>query len=261
MGSEFLSVFVEVAAKASDAPQLMKFLHRALNLSNIHSATDRATRNAGALLLAALPAIDGTHQIANFDIDEAVIRGTINASGLLNVNVHQLDCRGADLSQANFDNCGISSLIANDASRFSFSFPIPVNLSIEGGEDLSSRVEIFDWLERRGRNAESSVAMGLASPKLKAHPIYGLLGRTCRVRSYWLRAGDDVQADKILRDPNWATLSSVLRETGFLREEQRQASGKSSTFTHVRQRERILLEDVNDTELIDLFSRLETEIA
>ena len=126
---------------------------------------------------------------------------------------------------------------------------------------MLTSTEIDEWLSRRGRNALSSVATGLASPSLKEHPIYRLLGRACRVRQYWLRAGDDIQADKIIRDTHWATLASVLREGGFLREELRQASGSSSTFTHIRQRERILAEAANDDEIAALFTRLEKVIA
>lgn len=260
LGSEFLAVFVEVAAKAADAPQLSGFLQRSINLSNIHSSSDRAARNVGALLLASLSAMKDAHSIANYDIDEAVIRGTTAGVDLVNVTVHQLDCRSADLSLARFEQCSVTSLIANDASRFPPSFPTPKILTTEAGQDLTTATEIAEWLSRRGRNAESGVATGLASPKLKAHPIYRLLGRACRIRHYWLRAGDDVQADKILKDPHWSVLATVLRESGFLREEQRQASGNSSTFTHIRQRERILVEDKEDAELRALFARLEAAI-
>ncbi len=261
LGSEFLAVFVDVAAKVSDAPQLSAFLERSIGMSNVHSSIDRAMRNVGALLLAALPTMGASHKIASYEVDEAVIRGTCSDVVLSNVTVHQLDCRNADLSLARFEQCSIASLIANDGSRFPPSFPLPKVLATEGGQELSSIAEISDWLSRRGRNAQATVATGLASPALKAHPLYRLLGRACRVRQYWLRAGDDIQADKILRDQHWATLASVLRESGYLREEQRQASGSSSTFTHIRQRERILVEDQNDKEVAALFARLEKVIA
>lgn len=261
LGSEFLSVFVDVAAKVADAPQLSAFLRRSIGMSSVHSSVDRAMRNVGALLLAALPALDASHNISGYEVDEAVIRGTSGDVVLSNVAVHQLDCRDSDLTLAQFEQCSVTSLIANDGSRFPASFPLPRLLSTGGGEELSSTAEISDWLSRRGRNTHSTVATGLASPDLKAHPIYRLLGRACRVRQYWLRAGDDIQADKILRDQHWHTLASVLRESGYLREEQRQASGSSSTFTHIRQRERILVEDRNDIEIAALFARLERAIA
>jgi hypothetical protein len=260
VGSEFLSVFIDVTAKVSDKPQLTAFLQRSIGASNAQSSADRATRNIGALLLAALPTMDPTYNVAGYEVDEAVIRGTCSGVVLSNVTIHQLDCRNADLSLAQFEQCAVVSLIANGGSRFSPSFPLPKLLSVEGDEASSSSAEISDWLSRRGRNAQSTVATGLASPDLKAHPVYRLLGRACRVRQYWLRAGDDIQADKILRDQYWPTLASALRESGYLREEQRQASGSSSTFTHIRQRERILLEDQNDAEVVELFSRLEKVI-
>ena len=261
LGSEFLAVFVDVAAKVSDAPQLSDFLRRATGLSNVHSSVDRSMRNVGALLLAALPTMDASHNIAGYDVDEGVIRGTSRGATLSNVTVHQLDCRNADLSGTRFEHCSVTSLIANDGSRFPPSFPLPKLLSTGVSQELTAAADISDWLSRRGRNAQSSVATGLASPELKAHPIYQLLGRACRVRQYWLRAGDDIQADKILKDEYWASLASVLKEGGYLREEQRQASGRSSTFTHIRQRERILMESANDEEVAALFARLEMAIA
>ena len=260
LGSEFLTAFVEVAAKAADAPELSSFLQRAVGFSNTSSGTDRAARNIGALLLASLPEMDASLEISNYEVDEGVVRGTSLEVSLRNITVHQLDCRSADLSRVRFDECNIVSLIANNASRFPPSFPTPKVLTIEENSDLLPAVEIADWLSRRGRNAASDVVTGLASAKLRAHPIYRLLGSACRVRQYWLRAGDDIKADKILRDQHWGTLASILRESGFLREEQRQASGSSSTFTHIRQRERILLEEKNDTELVALFSRLEAVV-
>lgn len=259
LGSDFLGVFTEVAARSANAPELEKFLSRALTLPNAYSS-DRAPRNVGALVLAAMPMINSGEKIFGFDVDEAVVRGTANPLTIETINIQQLDCRGADLSKVSFTDCAIGSLIADDASRFSPTFPIPNILTVGEEVDVSSREEVAQWLERRGRNKDAEVAMGIASPALKAHPIYGLLGRACRVRSYWLRAGDDIQADKILRDENWTDLAAALRMSGFLREEQRQASGKSSTFTHIRQRERILQEDPADGELTQLFKNLEHQI-
>lgn len=261
LGAEFLAVFIDVAARVSGREQLAAFLDRAVSVSSIHSPVDRTTRNVGALLLGSLHAMDASYDIRDYEVDEAVVRGTAVSAKLTNVMVHQLDCRGADLSQVKFENCDIVSLIADEGSRFPQSFPVPKQLSVASGDgEPPSSSDIEAWLERRGRNAASRISTGLASPALLDHPMYRLLGRACRVRNYWLRPGDDVQANRILADRQWPPLVAVLRECGMLREEQRQASGSSSTFTHIRQRERILAEDRNDQEIADLFAKLEAEI-
>ncbi len=260
LGAEFLSVFIDVAARVSGREQLNAFLARAVNASAIYSPIDRTTRNVGALLLASLHAMDAAYDIRDYEVDEAVVRGTAASAKLTNVKIHQLDCRGADLSQVQFEGCDIVNLIADDGSRFSYSIPIPRQLSVAGGDEPTSPDDIQEWLERRGRNAQSRVSTGIASPALLDHPMYQLLGRACRVRSYWLRAGDDIQANRVLADRYWPMLAAVLRECEMLREELRQASGSSSTFTHIRQRDRILAEDRNDQEIARLFARLEAEI-
>ena len=256
LGSDFLAVFVDVAAKVSDKPELDGFLHRSLNSFATGASFDRTNRNLGALLLASLPNLGDGTVLSDYEIDEAVVRGTSGRVKLAGVTVHQLDCRNADLSHTDFENCNVVSLIANDGARFSPSFPIPKYLYTETNPEGTSEA-IEDWLRKRGRNAASSVTTGIASTQLQSHPIYQLLGRVCRIRHYWLRAGDDIQADKILRDPNWPTLAGALRDCGLLREEQRQASGSSSTFTHVRQREQILAETPDHEAIAKLFLQLD----
>jgi hypothetical protein len=258
LGSELLTVFGDVAAKANEAqtPQMDMFAKRAIALASVYGGPDRAGRNIGALALSVLPLLPENQEIIDCEIDEAVIRGTASKVFLKKIHVHQLDCRGADLGAVTFDEAIIINLIANEATRVSSSFPLPKQISIEGSGDLVASNQIEEWLNKRGRNPTSTVATGLANPALAKHGIYKLLGRACRVRQYWLRLGDDLQADKILRDPYWPELAEKLRSCDLLREEARQASGTKSTFTHIKMRESILLEDVNNADVVRLFTEL-----
>lgn len=259
-GTEFLSVFTDVMSEtASDNPKLAtNFIDRLLVFPHTYTSVDRTIRNAGALALASLPNIhnDNITRIADFEIDDSVVSGTAASVQLINIVVNQLDCRGADLSNVSFSESQVFTLLASDSSRFSASFPIPSVLILDSGQQVVGAESIAKWLGARGRNVDSSVSTGVSSSKLRAHPIYKLLGQGCRIRQYWLRAEDDLYG-KILKDRYWGDLSKVLREKGFLREEYRQASGKSSNFVHIKHKERLLAEDPADTEIVQFFQRLE----
>lgn len=258
LGSELVAVFGDVAAKATEKqdPQMTSFINRAAAIASIYGGVDRAGRNIGSLVVSALALLPNGLDISDCDIDETVIRGTSSKINLTRISIHQVDCRGADLGAATFNDCKIVNVIANEATRFSPSFPLPKQIAIEGNVDLFTPVEIEQWLTRHGRNATSTVATGLATPALAEHGIYKLLGRACRVRQYWLRLGDDLQADKILQEKYWEDLAIQLRTCNLLREEARQASGTKSIFTHIRMREKILLEDKTDPEVTRLFELL-----
>ena len=256
-GADFLSVFVDVASRVAQTPEVARFIERTISLSASYSHVDRTIRNVGALLLAASPVLVSGSSIEGYDVDDAVVRGTVGGIRIEKGSVHQLDCRGADLRAAEFREFQVNSLIASEGTLFSPSFPIPKILLLEDGAVRTESVEIEEWLGRRGRNEGAEISTGTASVRLSGHPIYQLLGRACRVRHYWLRDEDDAQAERILRDRHWPALMVFLQECGLLRSEKRQASGRSSDFFHIRLREQILAEDTRDASIAELFQRLE----
>ncbi|MFM0399033.1 NACHT domain-containing protein [Paraburkholderia aspalathi] len=265
LGSEFLSIFIDVIAEvaASNPADLQKFLAHAIQFSQTHTYIDRGIRNVGALLLSALPHFkaDSGRILSDLQIDEAVLRGTAAPVTLIGVVVNQADCRGADLSSVLFDDVNVISLIADDASRFPESFPLPRTITDGAGRQISDASEVEAWLNSRGRRLGDTVAQGLASERLRSHPIYKLLGKVCRIRQHWLRAEDEFVGAKIFQDPNWPTLITLLRKHELLREETRQASGRSSAFVHIRQKERILAEDRADEDLAKFYRDLAAAIA
>ncbi|MNJ59622.1 hypothetical protein D3C77_553180 [compost metagenome] len=154
-----------------------------------------------------------------------------------------------------FNNVTITSLIADDASRFSPTFPVPASITDGSGRQVDDQ-EVLAWLEARGRNGDDLSLDGIIPAALRKHPIYSLLGRACRLRQYWLRLEDDQYAEKILRDAYWDELSSLLEKHDFLRKEVRAASGRSPTFYHIIHRDRILAEHPDDAPVVALYQEM-----
>ncbi|WP_186025098.1 hypothetical protein, partial [Burkholderia gladioli] len=264
LGPEFLITFVDVASEyGSTKPQTMRnFFTRSQALAQHYTNIDRGARNLGALLVAALQTMqaDDNMHFSTLQLDDAIARGTAGPAKFSSVVVNQLDCRLADLTSVEFNDCSITSLIADEGSRFSTSFPNPTVLTNGAGEQITGVDTIAAWLDARGRSS-GSPTNAVVSNKVRQHDIYVLLGRACRVRQYWLRAGDDdIQSERILRDPNWPTLSKVLLSHNFLRAEKRDASGRRSDFYHLRQPERLLAESEKDHEVVLFFADLEKHI-
>jgi hypothetical protein len=263
IGSEFLSIFTDVLAEEGTKSnnKLSNFIDNVIWFMQNHSYIDRGVRNLGALMLASLPYFtEKNSEVKDIQVDEAVVRGTAAPTKLTDLVINQLDCRGADLSAVKFENATIINLIADNSSRFSNTFPTPQFINDENGARMSTPADIEGWLNARGRSADETLAQGLAPLSLTNHPIYKLLGRACRVRQYWLRAEDDIYGERILNDKDWPTLRAVLQRHDLLRAEVRQASGRSSEFYHIRQRERILAENHNDAELKQFFIDLAAQI-
>lgn len=260
IGADFLSTFIDVVAEysATGSELVPRFIGKAQNLAQTYPHLDRGSRNIGALLLASVQNVQAGDKayFAGFQVDEAVIRGTAGPATLDEVVISQVDCRQADLSALEFEKSSVITLIADDASRFPKSFPIP-RILVDGiGAQITDAQGIVDWLALRGR-ADNTPAIGVVPQNVKAHRVYTLLGRACRMRRYWLREGDDdVHAEKVLKDENWPVLSKVLLANDFLRVEKRDASGSSSPFFHIRHAERLLAESPADAQVAKFFSDL-----
>lgn len=260
LGAEFLATFVDVAAEyRSIAPTTLGgFFSRAQSLAQTYVHVDRGARNIGALLFAGLQNLrseDDAH-FAGFQVDDAVTRGTAGPAKITGVVVNQWDCREADLSAVIFSESTITSLIADDATKVSETFPVPTVLTDGAGAHLANNADIIKWLDQHGR-LKKAPDNALVPAFLREHPAYALLGRACRVRQHWLRENDeDIQAAKVVKNEHWPMLSAILKEHGFLRVETRDASGRKSTFYHIRQPNRLLLEDKSDEDVVRVFKDL-----
>lgn len=260
-GTEFLNVFSDVSAELSisDADNFSSFWNQASSMPMSYSSADRGLRNIGALAFSALPSVrsDATLELREFQVDDTLIRGSCPQAILINHEINQLDARGADLSQLNWENSSIGSMLADEAVRISPSFPPPTKINLVSGNEIVGTELVGAWLDAHGRNENATNAGKLASQALINKPIYSLLIRAARLRQYWMRAdSDDFHASKIISDPEWPKLSKLLKEHDYLKEEVRQASGRASKFFHIKHRESILAEDRDDENLKKLFDSL-----
>jgi hypothetical protein len=211
-----------------------------------------------------LPAVTSESLVTlrDFQIDVALLRGTCPDTRLENMEIAQLDCRGADLSAVTYVNVTISNLIADETIRISPSFPTPQKIILAratGATDITESAEMNEWLAKRGLNSSAEYTAGLASASLRKLPSYILLRRAARMRQYWLRSdSDDIQANKIVSDPNWLSLCDILDRHDYLRVEIRQAAGKALQFYHVKHRESILIESPEDSRLNNLYLELQS---
>lgn len=259
LGSEFLSVFVDVSMETSvsQPKKFVKFLDRILSLPMSYVSADRGLRNVGAISIAALPgAQDRDLTLREYGVDEAIARGSFPKCKFVNVFVNQLDCRGADLSLVDWDGGAIGSMIADSTIRVSPTFPAPSKVILPGGEQLVGSEEVQAWLDRQGRDP-TLIGDSVVSVSLRAKSIYKLLHRAARIRQYWLRDDEeDFMAAKIISDPEWDRLREMLLKHDYLRVENRQAAGRSSTFFHIKHKERILAESSCDADLKKLLDDL-----
>lgn len=260
LGAEFLSTFVDIASEYSGShPDIMhQFIERARAITQIYPHFDRGGRNIGALLLTTLPFIeaDGNNYFQSFQVDESVIRGTAGQATLDSVVINQLDCRNADLTQLTFTDCSVVTIMAGDASRFSSSTPIPSRLIIEDGSELFDSDDIVSWLGSKGRSGYPS-SISIVPINLRNHPVYSLLGRLCRIHQYWFKEDDDaIVIRRIIKDEHWPVLRRSLEIHGFIKIENRPASGTSAQFLHVRGAQRILKERADDAEVVEFFRTL-----
>lgn len=262
LGKDFLSTFSDVMLERSGAGdvRVSNFLAEATRFTNNYSQPDRGARNVGALLISSLPSFDSSQpvSIGGFQADDALIRRTVPVSKIQNAVINQLDARGADLSAAEFSSVSIIRLIADGTTRLSATFPSVTVLMDGAGQQITEDVAISQWLDAQGRLPVSEESSDTAVPvRLKEHSAFKLLGRACRLRQYWLRSEGDQHAARVINDKWWETVAAVLGKHGFLREEvDKQASGKSSTFYHVRQAERLLAASKDDPEVILFYKDL-----
>ena len=243
LGADFLSAFSDlVPHMANSNPELVRrFIDTARELVHSYMWTDRGSRNMGALLLATLPAASGPDLcLEDLHVDEALLQGSASPADLVRVTVNQLDVRGADLSELRFADSVIMTLIANDATRVSETFPDPSLIRYEGfGAEPSAVIgppdEIRSWMDRHGRASiqASQCHEGAIPEALRKHPIVRLLERACRVRSYWIRDDAEDHFNRFVRDPLWPALLALLKAHDLAKVRHPAASGPKDDFVHI----------------------------
>ncbi len=270
LGADFLAAFSDLAATA-EPQHIHEFFQAASRTARTYLSVDRGARNLGALLVTALPAMNGGPdlRIEGIATDESLIQGTAPEAAIANATINQLDVQGADLRAVTFENCWIGTLIVDETTRVSPTCPVPDRIrrqdvgakddSVLGGSD-----GINDWLDQHGRiqPAAQQDDAELVPSDLRDDQLVMLLERACRNRAYWIprdRDNDD-QSAKFVSNRRWSEVLDLLREHDLVREAQLSSSGRTNTFVHIKRRTDILTADPGDTRIRNLYSSLVEKI-
>lgn len=263
LGSSFLETFGDIVNSILPYTRIPIFFEQLFSMFRSYPPIDRTRKNLGALAIASLTVADSYNDyiISDIELDECRIVGTSSGGIIKNVVISQLDCRGANLSSVKFSNVGIFSLIADPDTILPDTFPIPQQIrDISSSETLFAPEERDTWVKRHFENPPDE-DIGLIPPHLRQHDAIKLLKKACRMRTYWLRLGDDIYTNRILQDNWWLVIERLLSKNGLLKEEYRQASGTNARFIHVRQAHDILSETQEDSSIVHFFEELISEIS
>ena len=264
LGADFLAAFSDLVA-TSEPRRIHEFFQAASRTARTYLSVDRGARNLGALLVTALPAMNGGPdlRIEGIETDESLIQGTAPEAAVSNAAINQLDVQGADLRAVTFENCWIGTLIVDETTRVSPSCPVPHRIRHQGvgakGDSVfGAPQEIHDWLDQHGRiqPAAQQDETDLVPSDLRDDEFVMLLERACRNGAYWIprdRDNDD-------SNPRWSDVLDLLREHDLVREARLSSSGRTNMFVHIKRRTDILTADPEDAQIRKLYSSLVEKI-
>tara|TARA_B100000678_G_scaffold81498_5_gene67795 strand:- start:840 stop:3050 length:2211 start_codon:yes stop_codon:yes gene_type:complete len=257
LNADFLDIWNTVCVE-KDEGNIDKVYHFLFKASGEFGTQDRTKRNIFALACSMASIADsGEVQFVFSDItiEELVFRETVSSLVLKNVFISQLDIRGADVSDVEFQKSQVHSAIVDVATKTDKSFPLPTILVNETGE-VTNRDEIRDWqFEQNKPDIDISELFKTAISQI---PELVLLQRIARFRRYWIKDDEsDPVARKILSDEHWPILSEALLNLGFMvASNSVAASGRPSTFYHLKKRNQFLNTGVPSDDLVALMSEL-----
>ena len=269
LGADFLAVFsdltVNLALRGSD--RIGKFYESAVDALRKFHGHGRAPHNLGALLITMLPAMEdsGALIIQQVQADEALIRGTAPTTKIQDSDISQLDVQGSNVEHIEFSGVNITTLTVDETTHVSRSMPIPSQIQynrigVDRRKVISRRKEIESWLSAHGRILESEEPVadgsGLVPKDLRRHPVFRLLNRACRSRSFWIPDGSTNFFEKFTRDHRWPDLLALMEQHDLVKVTTMPAAGTNNRFYHITQPIRILSEDVSDVNVRRFYEEL-----
>ena len=267
--ADFLAVFTEVLRHiASTEPgRVKRFFSRSLQWVWNYQSIDRGARNLGAWIISALPTMEDiadkreTLRIGPLDVDETILRGTAPPTLLRGVVVNQIDVRGADLAELTFEDSELTSVIVDDGTRVSCTFPVPKRIRLQNAAANHPTKDIWDpdliakWLDSHGRPTGVDDHGPTSNGRLDE--MLRLLGRACRSPTFWIpEEKGQTHVDKFVNDPLWPTILELLRSHDYLREKRMGVSGRRAGFVHIKQPHRILANDPGDDNVARFYEAL-----
>ena len=225
---------------------MLEFFRKACESTQSVAGHDRASRNLGSLVLATLPALGDqeTWSVENLSVDEALIEETAPPTFVRDVTVNQLDVRGANVADLHFDDCSIQTLIADDATRVSPSFPIPAMMRLEGASGsptLTSPTAISEWIrDHGGRDAQTEAPGDGFQAAYGEHEFVKVLEKACRTRSFWIPVTGDDALSRFAKSAVWPAVMEFLEREGKGRQVVKGVGGTQKHFFRITNRREVL---------------------
>ena len=227
LGADFLSAFSDLVPHlaGSDQELIPRFFDAVHEIVGGYMWTDRGARNMGALLLATLPSVNRPElRLEDIHVDEALIQGSTPPASIVRATMNQLDVRNADLGELSFDDTTIVTLIVNDSTRTSASFPDPAVIRYEGfgakpDAVISAPEAIGDWVNSHGRSPCQAFAgqEGVFTVEMRGHPMTKLLYKACRAPSFWTHIVDHAPPYHFTRHQLWPELLNLLEAHALIK--------------------------------------------
>ena len=271
LAADFLAAFgdfVMYVVQSGNAQRIGDFFESASELVRTYRSSDRTDRNLGALLITVLPAMhdaDSALELGPLAIDDAILKDSTAPEATLNrVVVSQIDLRGSDVRALTFRDCEVVTLIADDATRWGRSFPVPSLIRYEdrrGQRTIANPQEIANWIEGSDWRPTSLADQVRNDVEQPDHPLLKLLERACRNRSYWIRLDEsDTFAARLVDDQDWGTLVGLLRRHDLTREDVKPSGGGRSRFLHIKRPMDILKNAPDDDQIRSFYQSLYEEM-
>ncbi|MBO9655888.1 MAG: hypothetical protein J7562_16280 [Agrobacterium tumefaciens] len=240
-GLEFLENFCS-AVRTMIQTQIDSFAEAAVDHIEKASDYDRSRRNLAALILALKSVCEtsATIVISNVSIDDAYVNETVSSIILRNVTIAQLFARSTDLRQIEYQEHGVVvSLIADNGTIPPGKFPMPSYIVLPD-KTLVEQKEKSDWVGAQFFSKLDTDPMPV-SELLSRFPLFTLLHRLARTRSYWIKEDEDRASRRIFEDENWPELKEkLLNHDLLLISENVGAGGRPGNFYHLRNKQGLL---------------------
>lgn len=241
VGLELLENFCS-AMHTPAQDEIERFALSAIDHINKATDYDRSRRNLASLVLALMSVRETAEPIVISDvsIDDAYLAETVSPVTLKNVTIAQLYARGADLGLLQYEGHGlIVSLIADQNTIPPERFPNPSYIVLPE-KTLSEKEDKSRWIADRFLSNLENKPIDV-NEFFNRFPLFTLLHKFARTRSYWLKEDEDKSSRRIFDDEHWPELKSILLQHGLLLiSENVGADGRPGTFYHLKNKQGLL---------------------
>lgn len=241
LGLEFLENFSS-AMRSIPQSEVDCFVNSAISQIDRIADYDRSRRNLATLVIAMLSVQELSHEtcISDVSLDETLFVETVSPIVLKNVTIAQLYARGADFRKVSFTGqCVIVSFIADETTIVSEKMPVPSFINLPE-KTLFSPEDKVNWFVNRFVAVLSDYKPDIRV-LLERFPLFTLLHKIARTRSYWIKDNEEKASRRIFDDPLWPDLKEILEKHELLVvADNVGAGGRPGAYYHLKNRQGLL---------------------